>query len=158
MAQLKQEIAAMIATIMRKRQLLDELLDSLRNTKEALDNMPDDLADMLINPAIHRTSEPSPSFLDEVEDQQKLSRLVELSHREDTQFAQICRHFVLTDNRPVTNMGLAETINTSKNSVANILYRTQREAFVSEKVPGHPRLRAWKLKPELYEMLKWKDA
>jgi hypothetical protein len=62
----------------------------------------------------------------------------------------ICRYFAETGNTPKTIENIAERIDASKNAVANILYRTQRGAFVSEKARGHPRLRVWSLHPLLY--------
>jgi hypothetical protein len=80
---------------------------------------------------------------------ESFARFVAASRHENTQFARICMLFLESDNMPMTLIDIARGIDASKSAVANILYRTQRGAFVSERVPGHRRLRVWTMHPQL---------
>lgn len=142
---MKEEIDGMIATVEAKiatmeaeKQLLGDLLDTLRATRNKIDK-------------------PSPSQAQELartwEKEKDFERFIKISKRRNTQFAKICALFVNGVNRPKTIADIANEIGTSKSSIANIIYRTQRGAFLSRKVQGEPRLQTWNLHPGLYEKI-----
>jgi predicted DNA-binding protein YlxM (UPF0122 family) len=142
MTTLRQEISAIIETIKRKKQLFDDLLESLGNTLDKLDELPPDMAEMILEPMRQRVAEvTSPSTT-------SFARTVRA--RKHTQFARICHLFIQNDNDLMSIQDIAREINTSKSAVANIIYRTQRGAFISERAPGHRRLRLWKLQSQVY--------
>jgi hypothetical protein len=140
----KDGIQDMIATIERKKRELDQLLASLKDALAKLDTLSPELGEMLLQPELRAvpTVEPKAATAPLTAELIKWPRI--------KQFAAIAQFLADRENTPATVKQLADAIHASRSSVANILYRSQKEAFESHRVEGEKRLRAWKLRPAFF--------
>jgi hypothetical protein len=144
----KSELDRLIAAVEGEKDRLEANLNSLRKARAALDDLSSDIWKE------RRFELTEPEFKDEApKSSLDIDRLVKSAMRERTQFGQICRLLVVNKNEPFAVAAMADVIGAGKNAVANVLYRTQRQAFTSESASDHPRTRLWKLVPELYTKL-----
>ena len=159
---MKAAIMEMIAMIEHKKRSLDELLDSLKDTIRKLDRLPPE-AEMFLQPGASTRDRPPPASSEaststigrlatDNSDEMAMAQRQLAGHR-SKQFKKLAMFFVDRKNRPATVRELTAAIGASRSATSNILYRTQKEAFVSYRVEGERRLRSWSLKPELYQRL-----
>jgi len=170
MSALKMEIGQTIAAIEEKMQLFKSLRDALQSVSDRLEELPPGLAEMLFGPLRSKAEElvgnPShdenvESSLDENAGQgeciapspEVFARFKWTAFRKKGQFSKMCGYFFNNGNKASSIEKIGRAIMASKGAIANILYRTHREAFISEPAHGHRRLRLWKLQPGFFRDL-----
>ena len=142
-AELKSGLAQTIETLAEKRDSLTLAIDSLKEALAKLSDLSED----------HKTPISASPGLDVLFEGDLTPRLAIAALRTGTQFHRIAMLFVERKNEPITVAEISQEIHASRSATTNILYRTQKEAFASARVPGHSRLKAWRLRPDLYKVI-----
>src|SRR5262245_19160482 len=76
----------------------------------------------------------------------KIAHTMEDSDREGTLFAQLVKFFTAVNNLPQTTGTIMRVTGISRSALAQILYRTHRDYFESEAMPGYSKKKLWKLR------------
>jgi len=143
----KADILAMIEALEAKKRSIDELLSSLKETVQKMEAMPPELSELLLRPLKQNAQQEALFTFGEHGIGNPVRAFTRLRSK---QFSSICTYFVQNQNQPVTVRELMNALGISRSALTNILYRTQKEAFASARVPGDRRLRVWSLKPEVF--------
>jgi len=149
-AAVKAEIKQLISVIQSRMDVLGSALASLKETLHRLDALPPDIGEATFAPS------PTPPRLlhrppNRVLSEETVRRLRRKYGGRDTQYDKIARFFVTRKNTAATVAQIATAIDASRSATTNILYRTQKEAFISQRVEGEVRLRSWTLRPDAYQ-------
>jgi hypothetical protein len=143
-AAIKAELVQIIEALESRKTAIDSLLASLTDTVQKLERLTPELLNIVGQPV---PALPSP---DTSENQHEFFRLHQASGRQ-TQFGRLALYFIGRENTPATVEEMRHAISASRSALTNMLYRTQKEAFISHPMPGgHPRLRGWSLRPEVF--------
>ena len=146
LADMKAELSSIIAAVENRKQLLDSLISSLREAFDKLEEFEGESVDLFgRTPAARLEHAPS--------EREGHARLARSASRRGTQFHRIVGFFLHRGNEPADVATLATEIEASRSATTNILYRTQKEAFVSSPARGGARRMLWKVHPLLFEML-----
>lgn len=148
-AAVKAQLLEMIEAAEAKKRSLDSVISSLREALQQLNDVPAGSADFLQS----HTQESQPESVPDASHDHQEMNWSHMQLQRDTQFRKIVVCFLDRENRSATIRDLAGIIGASRAAVANILYRTQKEAFTSQRVEGERRLRSWQLRHELYQHL-----
>lgn len=146
---MKHDILSMIETLEAKKRSIDELLNSLKETVQKIEALPPEVSELLLRPIKQTVQETTGQQPSRYEESRRAAR--SYTTMRSKQFSSICTYFIQNKNSPVTVRELMIAVKISRSALTNILYRTQRDAFVSQKVPGERRLRKWTLSPEAYQ-------
>jgi hypothetical protein len=135
---LKAELLNMIAAIDEKQRAMEELKTALKEAVAKMDQLPSEISGLLFVRGHLATEQettaapPSPLGM------------------RSKQFKKIVAFFVQERNCPATVRQIMDAVGIGRSALANILYRTQKEVFISQRVPGERRLRMWTLKQSIY--------
>ena len=145
---IRAELERMAAIIATKRDSLDSLLRSIRETIQKLDELPADVIELLVEPMREKTTQLAgeapdrPTHKASGADQPTPSK---------TQYQRLVEFFVDTKNKPAPIRVLGQAIKTRRNAVSTVIYRTHREFFASHPAPGSPKWKLWSLRPDVYQ-------
>lgn len=115
-------LAQLIANLETERQTLDDLITSLRKGVTKL-----------------RLDGPN------------LDSLRQEATARYTLFKRIVDFFMSQNNQPISLRDLATSLGVNSNSVANVLYQTHPNSFISQPVPGFRRQVVWSVRAEVLE-------